>query len=118
MAEIKWIEHQEKRILNVDIKNCEEESVVQKIAEMEHILLDSGEKNLVILLVEGSSESTAVKDSAVKCGRAAKDNLKKMAVVGSKGLQNIILRIVNTLTDIDIKSFKSEDEAKDWLAKE
>jgi hypothetical protein len=75
-----------------------------------------GKRNLLMLVdITGSFVYGEVLEEIKKAGKFTKELTAKEAVVGITGGKKILLKIVQTLTNMNLKVFNTVNEAKDWL---
>lgn len=124
MAEgARFIEHKGKMIYYVDytnIKTNEEflTTIKQTNAFREKVKAE-GKKNLLMLVdFSGSFVYGEVLEEIKKAGKHTKELTAREAVVGITGGKKILLRIVQTITQMNLHVFDTIEEAKDWLVSE
>jgi hypothetical protein len=75
-----------------------------------------GKRNLLMLVdVTGSFIYGEVLEEIKKAGKLTKDLTLKEAVVGVTGSKKILLKIVQSITRMNLKVFDTPEEAKNWL---
>jgi hypothetical protein len=115
-----FIEYKGKSIYYVDysdIKTNEEfMAVIRQSNGFREKVKAEGKKNLLMLVdVSGSFVYGDVLTELKKAGKITKEITVKEAVVGISGGKRILLKIVQSFTNMNLKVFDTIDEAKDWL---
>jgi hypothetical protein len=118
-----FIEYKGKSIYYVDysdIKTNEEfMAVIRQSNGFREKVKAEGKKNLLMLVdVSGSFVYGDVLTELKKAGKITKEITVKEAVVGISGGKRILLKIVQSFTNMNLKVFDTIDEAKDWLVSE
>ena len=117
-----FIEFKGKQIYYVDysgIKTNEEflEAIKQSNAFREKIRAE-GKRNLLMLVdITGSYVYGEVLNEIKKAGKITKLLTSREAVVGVNGGKRILLNIVQSFTNMNLKAFDTLEEAMEWLVK-
>ena len=116
---VRFIEHQNKRVLFIDYSNCDV-ATLKAVAEEGNRVISREGPNSVLTLndVAGTSfdkESVAVLQSKVT---ANAPYVKRAAVTGISGLQRLIYEAVQAFSKRTIPLFPNRQEALDWLVKD
>lgn len=117
MKSFESIIHKGKRICVVDISNTQPQDAVTVLKESQNQISKLISKTA--LIVTDVSNIVYNKDSAAAFKKFALRNthyIKASAFVGADSILAFLLKIVAALTGRNIKSFKTRDEALDWLA--
>jgi len=112
------IEHKEKPILYLDYSNfLTSDETIKTILEVNDYIKKLGDNEILLLVdVRNSNVNEKIVVDALKQNAIiAKQYVKKAAVVGVTSRQEIILTVVNMISNLGIKPFDTIDEAKDWL---
>jgi hypothetical protein len=117
-----FIEYMGKHIYYVDYSdiktNDEFMTVIKQTNDFREKVKSEGKKDLLMLVdVSGSFVYGDVLTEIKKAGKITKEITLKEAVVGISGGKKILLRIVQSFTNMNLKVFDTLDEAKDWLVK-
>lgn len=114
---IRFIDHQGKRILFVDLSNCpanEVEKIVRKVPD--HITVQPLGSVLVLTNFAGTAFDRdalrAVKETAV----FDKPFVKKSALIGTEDFPAPFYDELKSFSRRDLLVFKTREEALDWLA--
>ena len=115
-----FIEYKGKNIYYVDYSNIKTNdefmSVIKQSNGFREKVKSEGKKDLLMLVdVSGSFVYGDVLTEIKKAGKITKEMTQKEAVVGISGGKKILLKIVQSFTNMNLKVFDSIDEAKDWL---
>jgi hypothetical protein len=116
---VRFIEHQNKRVLLIDYSNCDV-LMLKAVAAEGNRIISRELPNSVLTLndVAGTSfdkESVAVLQSKVA---ANAPYVKRAAVIGISGLQRLIYEAVQAFSKRTIPLFPARQEALDWLVKD
>ncbi len=116
---IRFITHQGKQILLVDLSNCsgaEVEKIVREVPE----LVTTRPLNSVLILSDFTGASfnedalRAMKESAV----FDKPYVRKSAWVGAENLPQVFSESMKSFSRREFPAFETRDEALAWLAKD
>jgi len=115
-----FVEYKGKSIYYVnysDIKTNEEfMSVIKQSNGFREKVKSEGRKNLLMLVdISGSFVYGDVLTEIKKAGKITKEMTLKEAVVGISGGKKILLKIVQSFTNMNLKVFDTIEEAEDWL---
>ncbi len=97
--------------------NIEDDKFVSTIEANVSNSKERGNDNQLLLLdITNAYISTKVLDTFKKASIDIKPFTKKIAVIGVKGIQKVFFNIVLTFSKSnDLKSFKTKEEAINWL---
>jgi hypothetical protein len=115
-----FIEHKGKEIYYVDYSNLKNNdefiSVIAQTNAYREKLKALGRKDLLMLVdISGSYVYGEVLESIKRSGKITKELTAREAVVGITGSKRILLKIVQTVTNMNFRTFDTLEEAKDWL---
>jgi hypothetical protein len=115
-----FIEYKGKSIYYVDYSNIKTNdefiSVIKQSNSFREKVKSEGKNNLLMLVdISGSFVYGDVLSEIKKAGKITKEITLKEAVVGISGGKKILLKIVQSFTNMNLKVFDSIVEAKDWL---
>jgi hypothetical protein len=119
----KLVEYKGKQIYYVDYSNIKtnEEflSIIKQTNAFREKVKAEGKHNLLMLVdVTGSFIYGEVLEEIKKAGKNTREIISKQAVVGITGGKKILLKIVQTITNMSFKVFDTVEEAQDWLIAE
>ena len=116
---IRSIAHQGKTILLVDLSNCSA-AEVKKISELVPKFVSNYPRGSVLLLADFTGAHfdretlTVLKESTV----FDRPHLKKSAWVGTESLPKVFYENIKSFSQRELPTFKTREEALDYLAKE
>jgi len=116
---IRFIEHGAKKILLVDLSNCSA-AEVKRISELVPKFVTTHPKDSLLLLADFTGAEfdretvTTMKEGAV----FDRPHLKKSAWVGTDNLPKIFYEHIKVFSQRELPTFKTREEALDWLVKE
>jgi hypothetical protein len=119
----KLVEYKGKQIYYVDYSNIKtnEEflSIIKQTNAFREKVKAEGKHNLLMLVdITGSFVYGEVLEEIKKAGKNTREIISKQAVVGITGGKKILLKIVQTITNMNFKVFDTVEEAQDWLIAE
>ena len=115
---IRFIEHQGKQILFVDLSNCSA-AEVRKLTHLVPKFVTTQPRGSVLALADFTGAEfdrdavTALKESAV----FDRPHIKKSAWFGTETLPKIFYDHIKVFSQRDLPTFKTREEALDWLVK-
>ena len=115
-----FVEYGGKQIYYVDYSNIKTNDEFLAIIKQTNAFREkaraAGKRNLLMLVdITGSFVYGEVLEEIKKAGKFTKELTAREAVVGITGGKKILLKIVQTLTNMNLKVFNTVNEAKDWL---
>lgn len=118
-----FIQHKGKEIYYVDYSNIKTNEEFLAIIKQTNAFREKtkaeGKKNLLMLVdITGSFVYGDVLEQIKKASKQTKELTAREAVVGVTGGKKILLKIVQTFSNMSLKIFDSVEEAKDWLVSE
>ena len=116
---IRFITHQGKQVLLVDLSKCSANEVEEIVREVPNIVTTRSRGSVLILsdFTESSFDQDAIramKESAV----FDKPYIKKSAWVGAGDLPEVFSESIKSFSRRDFPTFKTREEALAWLAKD
>ncbi|HEX3043124.1 MAG TPA: hypothetical protein VHY08_00095 [Bacillota bacterium] len=120
---VEWIEYQGKPILYVDFRGMNSErlsqcleSIFKAIREsVNDIVILANQENITISSDFLGKAKELTKESRKESETTGRFKVKKIAMVGVKGIASFLLYSYNLATGQNIVDFKTEEEAKEWL---
>ncbi len=111
------ITHKGMEIALHDYRNIDEDDFVPAIEANVQNSIKMGNPNQLLLLdITNVYISTAVLDTFKKASVDIKPYMRKLAVIGVKGIQKVFLKFILTFSKSNnIKSFNTKEDALDWL---
>jgi hypothetical protein len=119
----RFVEHKGKMIYYVDYSNIKTNdeflAVIKQTNAFREKIKAEGKSNLLMLVdLSGSFVYGEVLEEIKKAGKFTKEITAREAVVGITGGKKILLKIVQTITQMNLRVFDTLEEAKDWLVSE
>jgi predicted transposase YdaD len=119
----RFVEHKGKMIYYVDYSNIKTNdeflAVIKQTNAFREKIKAEGKNNLLMLVdLSGSFVYGEVLEEIKKAGKYTKEITAREAVVGITGGKKILLKIVQTITQMNLRVFDTLEEAKDWLVSE
>ena len=116
---IRFITHKGKQVLVVDISNCTPEQVT-KLAQLVAAQIAGEPRGSVLLLADftGSKFDKAAVESLKQATVYDRPHLKRSAWVGTEALPKVFYENLKAFSQRDLPTFKTREEALDWLVAE
>ncbi|MGA8763844.1 MAG: hypothetical protein WB562_13345 [Candidatus Sulfotelmatobacter sp.] len=116
---IRFVEHQGKQILLVDVSHCTAKEV-EKMALLVPSYVTSEPLGSVLLLADftGAEYNRVAIDRLKEGAVFARPHLKRSAWVGIEGLPKIFFEHIKNFSQRELPTFKTREEALDWLVKD
>jgi hypothetical protein len=117
MQRVQQIKHNGKMIFFMDFSDLISESEIKEVVResIGFIRIQSTESLLTLTIISGMHFSSKIKDIFNDFIAGNKPYVKAGAVVGLSGLQTIVYNGLMKVTGRNIKSFQTQEAAKDWL---
>ena len=116
---IRFITHRGKKILLVDVSNCSATELL-KVSRSVPLEVMTEPLDSVLLLADFTGAEfdraafTSIKESAV----FDRPHIKKSAWVGTENLPRVFYEHLKNFAQRELPTFKTREEALDWLAKD
>jgi hypothetical protein len=115
----RFVTHQGKKILLIDLTNCPAEEVLMVADEVRQIVTAEPPKSVLTLsdLTDAQFNRAAVtrmKEVAV----FDRPYVKRAAVVGAESLPKVFYEALQTFSQREFRRFQTREEAMDWLVAE
>jgi hypothetical protein len=116
---IRFIEHQGKQILLVDISHCTPREV-EKMSLLVPSYVTSEPRGSVLLLADftGAQFDRVAIDRLKEGAVFDRPHLKRSAWVGIESLPKVFYQHIKNFSRRELPAFKTREEAMDWLVKE
>lgn len=115
----KWMECRGKRILYVDFRNLSSQEILPLMKESDDMVVSSPGRVLYLGNIEDATVSREVMAQLRQyADKSVRKKFEKLAVVGVTGVKKVFFDAFVTMLDkssVQVKSFKTEDEALKWL---
>ena len=116
---IRFITHQGQQILLVDVSNCSAAELL-KISRMvpNHVMLEPRGSVLLLADFTGAQFDRATVTSLKESTVFDRPHLKKSAWVGTENLPRVFYEHIKVFSQRELPTFKTREEAMDWLVKD
>ena len=115
----KWLDRKGKKILYVDFRNLSSQEILPLMKESDDMVLSSPGRVLYLGNIENAAVSREVMGQLRQYAeKSMRKKFEKLAVVGVTGVKKVFFDALVTMMDkssVQIKSFKTEEEALQWL---
>jgi hypothetical protein len=114
----KTLTYKDKQIIHISFKGMSSLDDICDLIERSKLLIHSQPAKSVYSVTDITDMhvSPQIKDMFLDFIKSNKPYMKASAVIGVTGLKQFIFNTITKLTGRDIKSFDSEQQAKDWFA--
>lgn len=113
---IKWMAHKGKTILYSDFRRLFGEQLTGNLEQLAKAMAESPTQVLLLVNAENILVDPGLLGRAKDLGKnIIVPKSKKTAMLGMTSSKEALLRVYSTFTGANIKSFKNETEAMDWL---
>jgi hypothetical protein len=119
MDHVRFIAHQSKRILLVDLTNCSAETIVERLTEVQRVVT-AQPRNSVLTLgdLTGAQFSRAAVTRMKEVAVFDRPYVRRAALVGAESLPKVFYEALKTFSKREFRRFNAREEAMDWLVKE
>jgi len=116
---IRFITHKDKPILLVDVSNCSSVEMI-KLGRLLPNVLSQEPRESVLLLADfsGSKFDKAAFETLKEAAVYDRPHLKRSAWVGTEGLPKVFYENLKAFSQRDLPTFKTREEALEWLVSE
>ena len=117
MDRVRFITHQSKQILLVDLTDCNAEEVIELLTQVQ---MTTQERNSVLTLCDltGTQFSRAAITRMKEVAVFDRPYVKRAAMVGAESLPKVFYDALKTFSRREFLRFKTREEAMDWLLRE
>ena len=118
-SRIRFISHQGKRILLADVSHCSA-AELEQLAGLVPEYVTSEPKGSVLLLADFTGTEFD-HDSAMRLKESTvfdRPHLKRSAWVGVDSMPRVFYQNIKSFSQRDLPTFKTREEAMDWLVKD
>jgi hypothetical protein len=119
MDYVRFVTHQGKQILFIDLTNCTAEKVIERLPEVQRIVT-AQPRNSVLTLSDltgvqfNRAAITRMKEVAV----FDRPYVKRAALVGTQSLPKVFYQGLKTFSQREFSRFNTREAAMDWLVRE
>src|SRR6266852_6540585 len=119
MDRVRFITHQGKQILLVDLTDCNAEEVTTIVGEVPRIVTTQPRKSVLTLCdLTGTQFSRAAVTRMKEVAVFDRPYVKRAALVGAESLPKVFYEALKTFSRREFHRFKTREEAMDWLVRE
>ena len=119
MDHVRFITHQGKQILLIDLTNCSAEAVIELLTEVQRTVT-AQPRNSVLTLGDLTGAEFS-RDAVTRLKEVAvfdRPYVKRAALVGAQSLPKVFYQALKTFSQREFHRFKTREEAMDWLVRE
>ena len=119
MDRVRFITHQGKQILFIDVTNCAAEEVIELLTEVQHIVTAQPPKSVLTLSdLTGAQFSRSAVTRMKEVAVFDRPYVERAAFVGAQSLPKVFYEALKTFSQREFCKFKTREEAMDWLVGE
>ena len=120
MDRVRFITHQRKQILLVDLADCSAEEVIIELLTQVQRIVTTQPRNSVLTLCDltGTQFSRAAVTRMKEVAVFDRPHVKRAAMVGAESLPKVFYDALKTFSRREFLRFKTREEAMDWLVRE
>ena len=117
MDRVRFITHQGKQILFIDVTNCAAEEVIELLVQR-MVTAQPRESVLTLADFTGAQFSRAAVTRMKEVAAFDRPYVKRAAFVGAQSLPKVFYEALKTFSQREFRKFKTREEAMDWLVRE
>ena len=119
MDRVRFITHQSKQILLVDLTDCNAEEVIELLTQVQRIVTAQPSNSVLTLSdLTGAQFSRAAITRMKEVAVFDRPYVKRAALVGAESLPKVFYEALKTFSRREFHRFKTREEAMDWLVRE
>jgi hypothetical protein len=119
MDRVRFITHQGKQILLVDLTDCNAEEVIELLTQVQRIVTTQPRNSVLTLCdLTGTQFSRAAVTRMKEVAVFDRPYVKRAAMVGAESLPEVFFAALRTFSRREFHRFKTRDEAMDCLVRE
>lgn len=119
MDRVRFITHHAEQILFIDMTNCSPEEVTKIAGEVQQIVITQSPKSVLTLSdFTGARFSRAAFTRLKEVAVFDRPFVKRAAFVGAESLPKVFYETLKTFSRREFPTFKTREEAMNWLIKE
>lgn len=115
MERIQKIQYKGKEILYIIYDGLNEAEMIALMNQVEKIILSDNKPHLQLLNLTNTFGTPGFMAAAKEFGKRTRHLTLKSAAVGVTGVKALLLKSYNLVSGSDLKAFKTEEEAKEYL---
>jgi hypothetical protein len=119
MDRVRFMTHQGKQILFVDLSNCGAEEVIELLTEVQRVVTAQFRNSVLTLSdLTGAQFSRAAVTRMKEVAVFDRPYVKRAALVGAQSLPKVFYEALKTFSQREFRRFTTPEEAMDWLVSE
>ena len=119
MDRVRFIRHQGKQILLIDLTNTTAQEDIKIADEVQRIVTAQPRKSVLTLTdLSGAQVSRESVTRAKEVAVIDRPYVKRAAIVGAESLPTVFYEALQTFSQREFPRFKTREEALDWLVRE
>ena len=119
MERVRFIAHRGKQILLLDCTNCPPAELAEVFNECEEVVTSQPPQSVLTLAdFTGAQFSREVADRMKVVAVMDRPHVKRAAIVGAESLPEVYYKALASFSEREFPSFKTREEAMDWLVQE
>jgi hypothetical protein len=119
MDRIRFITHEDKQILLIDLTNCSAEEVMRIAGEAQRIVtVQPRSSTLTLGDFTGAQISRAAVTRMKEVAVFDRPYVKRAAIVGAEGLPEVFYEALKAFSRREFPTFNTREEAMDWLVRD
>jgi hypothetical protein len=119
MDRVRFIAHQGKQILLVDLTHCSAEEVIELLPEVQRIVTAQPPKSVLTLSdLTGAQFNRAAVTRMKEVAVFDRPYVQRAALVGAESLPHVFYEALRTFSQREFHRFKTLEEAMDWLVRD
>jgi len=119
MDRVRFMTHQSKQILLVDLTDCNAEEVIELLTQVQRIVTTQPRNSVLTLCdLTGAQLIRAAVTRMKEVAVFDRPYVKRAAMVGAESLPKVFYDALKTFSRREFLRFKTREEAMDWLVRE
>jgi hypothetical protein len=119
MDRVRFITHQGKKVLLVDLTNCSAPEVLKMVGKVQGIVTAQPRKSVLTLSdFTGAQFNRAAITRMKEVAVFDRPYVKRAAFVGAASLPKVFYEALKTFSRREFPEFQTREEAMDWLVRE
>ena len=115
MERIQRLQHKGKEILYIDYGGLKEPEMIILIKEVENVILSDNKPHLQLVNMTNAFATSGYMIAAKEFGKNTQHLTHKSAILGVTGVKALLLKSYNLVSGVNLRAFKTIEEAKDYL---
>jgi len=119
MDHVRFITHQGRQILLIDLGHCSAEEVIERLPKVQRIVTSQPPKSVLTLSdLTGAQFNRAAVTRMKEVAVFDRPYVRRAALVGAESLPQVFYEALKTFSQREFHRFKAREEAMDWLVRE